>query len=71
VKLIDLKQITVPTLIICGSKDPYLNYDLIDTALEDLPKGSELEVIEGGSHAVLVEKPYYHDFQERLIRYLD
>lgn len=71
VKLIDLKQITVPTLIICGSKDPYLNYDLIDTALEDLPKGSELEVIEGGSHVVLVEKPYYHDFQERLIRYLD
>ena len=71
VKLIDLKQITVPTLIICGSKDPYLNYDLIDTALEDLPDGSELEVIEGGSHVVLVEKPYYHDFQERLIRFLE
>ena len=71
VKLIDLKQITVPTLIICGSKDLYLNYDLIDTALENLPKGSELEVIEGGSHAVLVENPYYHDFQERLMRYLD
>ena len=71
VKLIDLKQITVPTLIICGSNDPYLNYDLVNSALEDLPEGSELEMIEGASHVVLVEKPYYHDFQDRLIRYLE
>ena len=69
-KLIDLTQIKVPTLIICGSEDPYLNYDLVNNALENLPEDSELEVIEGGSHAVLVEKPYYHDFQDRLIRYL-
>lgn len=70
-KLIDLTQITVPTLIICGSKDPYLNYDLVNKALEDLPEDSALEIIDGGSHAVLVEKPYYHDFQDRLIRYLE
>jgi pimeloyl-ACP methyl ester carboxylesterase len=70
-KLIDLTQIKVPTLIICGSEDPYLNYDLVNNALKDLPKDSALEVIEGGSHAVLVEKPYYHDFQDRLIRYLE
>ena len=70
-KLIDLKQITAPTLIICGSEDPYLNYDLVNTALEDLPEGSELEMIEGASHVVLVEKPYYRDFQDRLVRYLE
>lgn len=70
-KLIDLTQIKVPTLIICGSEDPYLNYDLVNHALKDLPKDSELEVIEGGSHVVFVEKPYYHDFQDRLIRYLE
>ena len=70
-KLIDLTQIKVPTLIICGSKDPYLNYDLVNKALEDLPEDSALEIIDGGSHAVLVEKPYYHDFQDRLIRYLE
>lgn len=69
-KLINLKQITVPTLIICGSEDPYLNYDLVNTALEKLPKDSKLEMIQGGSHIVLVEKPYYQDFQDRLIRFL-
>ena len=61
-KLIDLTQIKVPTLIICGSEDPYLNYDLVNNALKELLKDSALEVIKGGSHAVLVEKPYYHDF---------
>ena len=70
-KLIDLKQISVPTLIICGSEDSYLNYDLVNTALEDLPEGSELEMIKGGSHVVMAEKPYYHDFQDRLIRFLE
>ena len=69
-KLIDLKRITVPTLIICGSEDPYLNYDLVNTALEELPEESELEMIQGGSHVVLIEKPYYQDFQDRLIRFL-
>ena len=70
-KLIDLTQITVPTLIICGSEDPYLNYDLVNAAPGLLPAGSSLEMIEGGSHAVLLEKPYYHDFQDRLIRFLN
>ncbi len=70
-KLIDLTGIKSPTLIICGSEDPYLNYDLINTAPEDLPKGSELEIIKGGSHVVFVEKDYYRDFQDRLLSYLE
>ena len=70
-KLIDLAQITVPTLIICGSEDPYLNYDLVNGAPGLLPAGSSLEVIEGGSHVVMLEKPYYHDFQDRLMRFLE
>ena len=68
--VIDLTQITVPTLIICGSEDPYLNYDLVNTAPRSLPAGSALEMIEGGSHVVMLEEPYYHDFQDRLIRFL-
>lgn len=70
-KMIDLTKITVPTLVICGSEDPYLNYELVNGVLEELPKGSELEVIEGGSHVILVEKPYYQDFQDKLVRYLE
>ena len=46
--LIDLTKITVPTLVICGDKDPYLNMDRVKTSLDLLPDGSELQVIEGG-----------------------
>ena len=70
-KLMDLSKITAPTLVICGDKDPYLNYELVNSSLESLPEGSALEIIEGGSHIVFLEKPYYQDFQKRLITYLD
>ena len=70
-KLIDLTALKAPVLVICGSNDPYLNYDLVNACLSDLPENSELEVIEGGSHVVFIEKPYYQDFQKRLIRFLN
>jgi pimeloyl-ACP methyl ester carboxylesterase len=69
-KLIDLSGITVPTLLICGGSDPYLNYELIGSALDELPEGSSLEMIEGASHVAYIEKPYYRDFQDRLIQFL-
>jgi pimeloyl-ACP methyl ester carboxylesterase len=69
--LIDLEKITVPTLVICGDTDPYLNYDLVNTVLDHLPEGSELDVLEGGSHIVVIEKPYYREFQDKLIEYLE
>lgn len=69
-KLIDLEQIKMPALVICGDQDPYLNYDLVNDCLSSLPEGSALEMIEGGSHVVFVEKPYYQDFQNRLIHFL-
>lgn len=68
--LIDLTKLKMPTLIICGDRDPYLNYDRIRDVLTQLPEGSELEMIPGGSHVVYIEKPYYHDFRERLLRFL-
>ena len=69
-KLIDLSKISVPTLVICGSKDPYLNYDLVNASLDSLPDGSALEVIDGGAHVIMYEKPYYRDFQNRLTDFL-
>ena len=68
--LINLKKITVPTLVICGDQDPYLDFSRVNAVLDDLPAGSELEVIEGASHVAFIEKPYYRDFQDRLIRFL-
>ena len=71
IKLIDLSAIHRPTLVICGDNDPYLNYDLVNDCMSCLPKGSELEMIEGGSHMVFIEEPYYQDFQKRLINFLN
>ena len=70
-ELIDLSLITVPTLVICGGNDPYLNYDLVNKSLDKLPENSQLEVIEGGAHVIMYEKPYYHIFQEKLIGFLE
>ncbi len=70
-KLIDLSAIKVPTLIICGDNDPYLNYDLISAAQESLPEGSETKIIPGGAHVIMYEKPYYREFQESLLSFLE
>lgn len=69
--LIPLDKITVPTLVICGSSDPYLNFELVNNSLDLLPEGSELEIIEGGAHVIMYEAPYYHDFQRRLTAFLN
>lgn len=70
IDLIDLSEIRTPTLIICGDQDPYLNYDKVNACLDSLPEGSSLETIPGGSHMVFVEKPFYRDFQKRLLEFL-
>ena len=69
--LIDLEAISVPTLIICGDADPYLNMELVYAAPDKLPEGSVLEVIPGASHCAMIEKPFYHDYQARLMNYLN
>jgi len=69
-KLIDLSTISVPTLVICGDKDPYLNYDLVDKVLNDLPEGSVYEKIKGASHVAYIEAPFYKDFQNRIVKFL-
>ena len=68
--LIDLEKITVPTLVICGDKDPYLNYDAVNASPERLPEESELKVIPGGSHILLYEKNCYKEFQDDVVRFL-
>ena len=69
-KLIDISQIKMPVLIIYGDKDPYLNYKLIDSLKTQLPEGSLVKCIKGGSHIVFMEKPYHKDFQRILISFL-
>jgi len=68
--LIDLEKITVPTLVICGDKDPYMDWEAVNASPELLPEGSELKVIPGGSHILLYEKNCYKEFQDEVVRFL-
>ena len=70
VDLIDLSKLSNPTLIIYGDSDPYLNCDKINASRGNLPKSSDIHVIHGGSHMIMIEQPYYHEFQETLIHFL-
>ncbi len=70
-KLIDVSLLKIPTLVIYGDNDPYLNYKLLSSIHTQLPEGSEVQIIKGGSHAVFVEKPYHKDFQKLLINFLN
>ncbi len=71
VDLIDLTKLTNPTLIICGDSDPYLNQEKVAASEKLLPEDSELEVVQGASHTMMIEKPYYHMFQDKLISFLE
>ena len=70
IELIPLESITVPTLILCGDRDPYVNYKCLSDSLRQLPKGSALEMIPGGGHVIMLEAPSYRDFQEKLLSFL-
>ena len=47
-----------------------LNTDNLGTALHYLPEGSELKMIEGGSHIMMYEKNCYHAFQDSIAAFL-
>jgi len=68
--LIDLGRISSPTLLIYGDRDPYMNTDYLGTALHYLPEGSELKMIEGGSHIMIYEKNCYRESQDSIAAFL-
>ena len=68
--LIDLERIPVPTLIIYGNKDPYMDFERLSGSLGYLPDGSELHLIEGGSHIMMYEKDHYREFQNAVVSFL-
>ena len=70
-RLIDLGRITVPTYVIYGTRDPYMNLDLLRDVPDELPDGSKMKEIEGGSHILLYEKPFYREFQDGVLDFLE
>jgi pimeloyl-ACP methyl ester carboxylesterase len=69
-RLIPTGNIKSATLLILGSKDEYVTVALCEEALKTLPKGSELKVIDGGGHAMMMEKPHYKAFREAVLAFL-
>ena len=73
IRLIPTEDIKVPVLIIVGSKDPYVSVDLCEEAYKTLSnqKDSELVIVNGASHAMMMERPYYKLFRERILNFLN
>lgn len=70
IALIDMSKIKIPTLLIYGDADPYLNYELIDKTYTELPEGSMRKIISGAAHCAYIEKPYYREFRNTVITFL-
>ena len=72
VRLIPMESINVPVLIIAGSKDQYASPALCKEAFAMLSNRdkSQLVIIDGGGHAMVMERPYYKKFRENVLRFL-
>jgi pimeloyl-ACP methyl ester carboxylesterase len=70
-RLIPTADIKAPTLLILGGKDDYVSVELAQEAMETLTnKDSDLKVINGAAHAMMMEKPYYKIFRESVLAFL-
>ena len=70
-RLIPTAKLTMPVLIIAGSKDDYVPQELCKEAFNTLQnKASRMEIIEGGSHVMMIEKPYYKNFRSKILDFL-
>ena len=48
-----------------------MNMPLVEQSIESLPEGSELIIIEGAAHAMMMEIPYYRVFREDVLSFLE
>ena len=70
-RLIPTAELNIPVLIIAGSKDDYVSPELCKEAFDSLPdKNSRLEIIDGAAHAMMMEKPYYKIFRNKVLDFL-
>ena len=70
-RLIPAEDIEVPALIIAGSKDSYVSPELCREAFRTLKnKASRLEIVDGAGHIMMIEKPYYKTFRQKVLEFL-
>ncbi|MCE3268084.1 MAG: putative hydrolase [Burkholderiales bacterium] len=73
IALFDPKALTMPVLAIAGTNDPYVNWkNDIPYMSKVMPnKNNRIVKIEGASHILMLEKPYYHLFQKSILDFLE
>ncbi len=70
-RLIPTAKLTMPVLLIAGSKDEYVSPELCNEAFKTLPNNhSRIVIVEGAAHAMMMEKPYYKTFRESVLEFL-
>ena len=72
VLLVDPEKVKNPILIIAGSKDPYLDIEMLTSFFEKLPfkNSSKMIKLEGAGHLMTLEKDFYKIFQKEVLGFL-
>lgn len=72
ISLFDPKALTMPVLIIGGTNDPYIDWkNDIPYIIKEMPnQNNRIVKIEGASHILMLEKPFYKLFQKSIINFL-
>jgi len=70
-RLLPTADLKCPVLIIAGSKDPYVSPALCREAYQTLTNpDSQCVIINGAAHAMMMEKPYYKEYREKVLTFL-
>lgn len=71
-RLIPTDKLTMPVLIISGTKDEYVSPELCKEAFSTLAnkKKSRIETLTGAGHAMMMEKPHYKQFRSKVFSFL-
>ena len=70
-EIIKVENLKCPVLVIEGTRDPYINRVALADAVKNLPTDSEFVEFAGGSHIVFIEKNYYKNFRNAVIKFLE
>ncbi len=70
-RLIPTKKLHCPVFIIAGDRDPYVSPALCKEAFQSLTnRNSRIYIQPGAAHAMLMERPYYRIFREKVLEFL-
>ena len=71
-RILAAELINMPTLVISGTHDQYCSVESSRSTYALLPnKDSKLIIVEGASHMMMIEKPFYRAFRKTVADFLD